>query len=214
MASEKQIEANRLNAEKSTGPKTAEGKAVAAQNSLRHGLRTRQIVCFDEKRADFESFYAGLVETLAPADAIEEQLVERVALCAWRLRRAVRVEADLINSAHAAQTSYHHTQVATAFDGFSNKMPALSRYEMALDHAFKRALAQLERRQAKRHGEMVLPPLEVSIDGLDMLADDPGPNLEPENYQTNPIFPADASGEGEVRGLSTENHHGDTEEEE
>jgi hypothetical protein len=44
MASEKQVLANQQNALKSTGPKTDEGKAIAARNSLKHGLLAKEVV--------------------------------------------------------------------------------------------------------------------------------------------------------------------------
>lgn len=189
MASEAQITANRRNAERSTGPKTEAGKAVAAQNSLRHGMRARQIVCFDEKQADFESFHSAFVAALDPADAAEEQLAERIVLCAWRLRRAARVEAEMINSAIAKQPITRLTNLATIFEVAPGGITMLSRYEMALDNALKRAMALLERRQARRRGEQVIAPIDVSIDGLEALADGAVHRAaNPEFRQTNPIY--------------------------
>lgn len=97
MASEAKRAANRRNAEKSTGPKSVFGKTRSAQNALRHGLRARKVISFDEREPDFLAFHAELRESLDPADAIEEYLVERIAICAWRLRRMYRVEAELID---------------------------------------------------------------------------------------------------------------------
>ena len=56
MASDAQIVANRLNAQKSTGPRTAEGKAVVSQNAVKHGLLARQAVIVGEDPGEFE-FY-------------------------------------------------------------------------------------------------------------------------------------------------------------
>src|ERR1700741_4995995 len=96
MTSEAQRAANRRNAEKSTGPKTERGKETVARNALRHGFRAEKILTFDEKSADFEAFVEEQRAAYEPADAIEDQLVERIALCAWRLRRITRVEADIM----------------------------------------------------------------------------------------------------------------------
>ena len=96
MATEAQIEANRRNAQRSTGPKTPEGKEEASRNALRHGLTARQVIVFDESGEDFARFHDEMREALAPTDAIEEQIVERIVLCAWRLRRASRAEAALM----------------------------------------------------------------------------------------------------------------------
>jgi len=98
MTTNKQMAANRRNARKSTGPKTAAGKDRAKGNALKHGLTAAQITVFDERPEDFESFYSGLLAALSPVGALEEQLVERIAVCAWRLRRVYRIEAWLIGN--------------------------------------------------------------------------------------------------------------------
>src|SRR5713226_2261728 len=88
MTSEAKIEANRRNAFKSTGPKTEWGRARARLNALRHGMTAKQLVATDEDFGDFARFSAELRATLAPADAVEEQLVESIVVSTWRLRRA------------------------------------------------------------------------------------------------------------------------------
>src|SRR5580658_9216482 len=98
MATEAQIEANRRNALLSTGPRTTHGKSVSRGNALRHGLRAYQVVAFDERHADFAAFYDDMHMALAPADAFEETLVERIAIASWRLRRVWRAEAAAINN--------------------------------------------------------------------------------------------------------------------
>src|SRR5579863_5928192 len=95
MTTPEQIAANRRNAARSTGPKSAEGRAASAQNALRHGLRAEQVVIFDESAEDFAAFHRDMLAALAPADAEEEQLAERIILCHWRLRRTPRSEAAL-----------------------------------------------------------------------------------------------------------------------
>jgi hypothetical protein len=98
MTTKKQIAANRRNARKSTGPRTAGGRERTKGNALKHGLTAAQITVFDERPEDFESFYSGLLAALIPSGALEEQLVERIAVCAWRLRRVYRIEAWLIGN--------------------------------------------------------------------------------------------------------------------
>ena len=51
MTSSAQAEANRRNAQNSTGPKTQEGKAASRLNALKHGLTAKQLVLFDETDA-------------------------------------------------------------------------------------------------------------------------------------------------------------------
>ncbi|MCH7994756.1 MAG: hypothetical protein IIB57_09980 [Planctomycetes bacterium] len=103
VVSEKQRRANRQNAQKSTGPKTAAGKARASRNALKHGLLAKDVVItgtdLAESRADFDAFLADLCAELKPQGLIEETMVERIATCYWRLRRVQRFEAAAIRGA-------------------------------------------------------------------------------------------------------------------
>jgi hypothetical protein len=185
MASEAQITANRRNAAKSTGPKSERGTAAAAQNSLRHGLRADKLTCFDEEAADFAAFHDGHVAAFAPADEAEAQLVERIALCAWRLRRSARVEADMFNAFRRPNPPMRNTEIASVFDLAAPRMILFSRYEVALDRALQRAQLMLERRQAQRRGEIVPAPIAIDVNGLEMIETlDPARSLQPENFQT------------------------------
>ena len=96
MISEKQLHANRQNALRSTGPRTAAGKGVSSQNALRHGLRADQIVILGENCQAYEQFYQELIEQIAPIGALESQLAEQIAVAFWKLRRADRNEGDLL----------------------------------------------------------------------------------------------------------------------
>jgi len=78
MATAAQIAANRRNALKSTGPRTAAGKAASSRNALRHGLTARATVVLDEDAQDFLRLRTELRIALAPRDAREELLAETV----------------------------------------------------------------------------------------------------------------------------------------
>ncbi len=88
MASDKRIAANRRNAVKSTGPKTAEGKTRSRQNAIRHGLTAHTVIAGLESRKEYEAFETTFVVEYAPQSAIEHELVARLASVFWRLRRA------------------------------------------------------------------------------------------------------------------------------
>ncbi len=92
MASIAQIQANRLNAEKSTGPRTADGKATASRNAVKHGLLAEQVVIHGEDPAEFDLYREGMLAELGPEGAVEEMLAERAVSLAWRLRRAERLQ--------------------------------------------------------------------------------------------------------------------------
>jgi hypothetical protein len=90
MATEAQIEANRANAQKSTGPRTPEGKEKAAQNALRHGLFTRETVIRGEDEAEFAEYRENLLSQQIPGTPLEEILADRFVDLSWRLKRAAR----------------------------------------------------------------------------------------------------------------------------
>lgn len=88
--------ANQRNAQKSTGPKTPQGKARVAQNPRKHGILSKEVVVKDgdgkENATEFGKLIEGLLAQSPPQDAIERLLIDRVAACYWRLRRAQRFE--------------------------------------------------------------------------------------------------------------------------
>lgn len=186
MATQAQIAANRRNAKKGSGPKTNEGKAVVSHNALRHGLTAKAVVLFDEKSDDFAAFHAELRATYEPADAVEEELVERIVICAWRLRRAARAEAGLIDEAVERLKGWHilNIQYGRAFGHAGYGLGRLASYESAIDRALRRAQMQLERRQAQRRGEAVMPPIAIAVAGPEG-TDEPVAKVKID--KTNPI---------------------------
>ena len=104
VASRKQLFANRANAKRSTGPKTAYGKARAHANAMKHGLTAKRIVIAGEDSAQFELFRAALERELAPTTEMARQLTQRLVEGFWRLRRVASFEASII-AARAAQVT-------------------------------------------------------------------------------------------------------------
>ena len=97
MISQKQLEANRANALRSTGPKTATDKAVVSRNALKHGLRASQVVLDSESREEFEEFHELLTDHLAPANLLESLLADRITADFWRIRRTGQIESQMFN---------------------------------------------------------------------------------------------------------------------
>ena len=97
MASEKQLLANRLNAQKSTGPHTLAGKSASAKNAIKHGLLSCDIVLQNEDPEEFERLLSSLWHDRQPVGPIESEFVEILAVDLWRLRRSRRVEASIFN---------------------------------------------------------------------------------------------------------------------
>ena len=98
MATRRQLEANRANAKRSTGPRSADGKAKSSKNSLAHGLTAQDIVIADEDPEEFERLRAGLQADFEPTSTIELELVERLAGLLWRLRRIPVLEGALLDA--------------------------------------------------------------------------------------------------------------------
>ena len=99
--SEKQLKANRKNAQKG-GVKTPESTAVVKYNALKHGLLAKEVVINvgegAENREEFDGLLGDLQAQLRPAGSLEEMLVEKIAVGYWRLRRAYRYEVGLIRN--------------------------------------------------------------------------------------------------------------------
>ena len=115
MTSFKQIEANRQNARKSTGPITTEGKLQSRCNAVRHGLTAETVIGALEDAVDYKAFEAAIIADYDAQSAVERELVLRLASLLWRLRRATTIETGLfeIEAGHLSGTEQSH-QVSPA----------------------------------------------------------------------------------------------------
>src|ERR1700691_1911219 len=95
MTSFKQIEANRRNARKSTGPITEAGKLQSRCNAVRHGLTAESVISALEDAEDYKAFEAAIIADYDAQSAVERELVLRLASLLWRLRRATTIETGL-----------------------------------------------------------------------------------------------------------------------
>jgi len=95
MTSYRQIEANRRNAFKSTGPKTEAGKQASRCNAIRHGLTAETVLSALEDAEDYKAFEAAITADYDAQSAVERELVLRLASILWRLRRATTMETGL-----------------------------------------------------------------------------------------------------------------------
>jgi hypothetical protein len=96
VTSSRQWAANRENAQKSTGPRTEEGKWRSRRNAFRHGLTAETVVDGLEDRADYRAFEATIIADYDAQTAVERELVLRLASLLWRIRRATGIETDLL----------------------------------------------------------------------------------------------------------------------
>lgn len=106
MLSEKKLEANRRNAQLSTGPRTPEGKAVVSRNAITHGLRASHTVLFIEKGTDFRELCESLAAEYCPMSPTESCLVEDMALSRWKLARLEAIENSLCLQSAMVHVAY------------------------------------------------------------------------------------------------------------
>jgi hypothetical protein len=170
--------ANRRNAQLSTGPRTDAGKAASARNATKHGLLSREVVLSDESASEFDGLRDRLLTDLSPRGELQTVLAERITLAAWRLRRVVRLEAAVIRSqqkklASLAEvaTSPHsepspEETVHTAMVRDANEtgqLERLRRYEVTFERSLFSSIHELERLQRRRHGEHTPAPAVIDV---------------------------------------------------
>jgi hypothetical protein len=137
MATIKQMEANRRNAQKSTGPRTAAGKAAVRMNALRHGLRARTVVLPSENRDEFHQLCDDLEIDWQPQSRTEQFYLEQMAVSQWKLTRMEVSESD----------------VRGRFEFVEEQLPLLDRLwqtQCRLERSYARAQRELERLQKAR----------------------------------------------------------------
>ncbi len=164
MATEAQILANRRNAQKSTGPRTTEGKAAVSQNAVKHGFSAHQDVISSESQAEFDFYREQMLDELAPASPMESMLAERIVSLSWRLKRATRIQNQTIDALNARNTSgplarltqsLSNTPTSTfelalgrlAIKDFSDArvLERLLMYERRIEHSLYKTLLEFQR---------------------------------------------------------------------
>ena len=98
MISDRKLAANRRNAQKSTGPRTPSGKAIASMNAVKHGLCSSKPLITGEDEAEFVQFTADWVDELKPLGPRERLCAEQAIVTAWQLRRVPSVRAGLFEA--------------------------------------------------------------------------------------------------------------------
>src|SRR6266404_3422846 len=156
MLTDRKIEANRQNAQHSTGPSTPEGKAAVRLNGLKHGLCAETIVVPGEDPAQFEAMLNAYRAEYQPATPSAEFLVRQVAMADWRLMRLHRVEAAFHTFRHKELSDTRREDldlddtrlayIAMRDAGSKSVLPSFHRYEIRLERSAKNARQELDRR--------------------------------------------------------------------
>jgi len=149
LCTEKQIDANRQNALKSTGPASIEGKSRASKNAMKHGILSKNLVVSGEKTSEYQAFLQNLIEAFHPEGTMEALLVEKIACLAWRQRRAVQAESSLFHK--GLSNEWNRKSLESFFQGREGDcLQNLSRYEANIEKNFYKALNQLKELQKTR----------------------------------------------------------------
>jgi hypothetical protein len=162
--SQKQLEANRANALKSTGPRTPEGKAIVALNPIRHGLLSKEVLLATEDESALVDMGKRMRHDLAPAGELEMILVDRIISAAWRLRRVLKIENDLIDTKISSELANYRRKKGgeiqvnlwEAMNGYKtlDNVAMLNRYEAHIERGMYKAIAELHRLQAARFNKV------------------------------------------------------------
>lgn len=159
-----------------TGPRTTQGKERSRRNALKHGIFSEVALLKGESRAEYDELLNGLRENRQPEGTLEEILVEKLAMDAWRRRRLIMAMTAETQTAIECLPSNKVERPTEGATKVSEKMKLevlrqyvpltpqfdhFLRYEASLERSFDRTLTQLERLQRMRLGQPVPPKLEV-----------------------------------------------------
>ena len=194
-----QIEASRRNGSKSRGPITPEGKAISSRNSLRHGCTAKSIVLRNENAQEFIDLNAVYEKKFQPADDVERDFVDEMAVARWRLRRDWINETALFDSEmsrQANEVAERYTTIdqpcifARAFKSLADESHSLvnaARYETNHRRAYYRALAGfIQLRSAFPPVPDAVAPDRKPPEPLPAPAPNPAGEPNQQNCETNP----------------------------
>jgi hypothetical protein len=148
MATNAQILANRNNAQLSSGPRTPEGKAVAARNSLQHGLASASVLVLPhEDQAEFDSLTQRLTAEFRPKGEHETFLVRQMIKARWNLARIERLEQlafeQILTEPDGDSDPDARILAALSGSGSGNPLDKLARYQAAAERSYYKAHREL-----------------------------------------------------------------------
>ena len=155
----RKLEANRRNAQQSTGPRTQTGKKHSRRNALKHGILAVSLTpTEDESARDFHQLVSKLRGEYRPVGVLEDMLVQKIAVCWWRQKRALECEFTLVPRAFTNEIIELERAVdpesATSADRLRRvlgpELDRILRYESAIEKDLLAATSDLEERQQRR----------------------------------------------------------------
>ena len=159
MSTQNQIDANRRNAQLSTGPRTPEGKAASSMNALKSGIDARSSVIPGEDAAALAALTERFYQDCQPQTAIESILVDNIIHATWLLRRFDRIDAEIL--IHMMEDTNYPSPNAPAGKAFHLTSTTQSRLQRRINDTSRlqrEAIHELQRIQAARPQPQPLAP--------------------------------------------------------
>ncbi len=189
--SDKQLAANRANAARSTGPTSARGKSISAQNSLSHGLCSNRLTIFHwESQTEYDAIRASFSGRFRPLDHAELALVDRMVDCTWRRNRILAIETTLFELDISDNEKTVKAEFPDAPDDGLLRMAitfrskhgegstlAVQRYLTSVERSYSRARRELEILQKDRFNALSADEI---VEAATLAAVPPEPEPEPE----------------------------------
>lgn len=138
-----QIEANRKNAKKSTGPTSEEGKAKVSTNAVTHGLTSHSL--YNPKIDDefeFKRFSDSVMQSLDPQGELEFFFANRVISCMWRLKRVCKIEEFLFSNEKLNEGECIADRI---FIYLKDKIPIVNKYEKSIEKSLYQTLREYKK---------------------------------------------------------------------
>ncbi len=150
--SERKRQANRANAQHSTGPKTDTGRQTVSQNRVIHGLCGAFRVLASENQSEYDDLLTRFIAAEKPADDVERELVAKMARHTWLSERAIRFqEACFLIQPQSEEQKSPDAEGRTRHSvGVMKDIDVYLRYQAHHDRAYQRAAGELARRREDR----------------------------------------------------------------
>jgi hypothetical protein len=181
MATEAQIRANRANAQKSTGPKTDEGKAASARNAIKHGMSAAEAVVMPGEEDIYTAFREGILAEHDPQTPTETVLVDNIIAASWTLHRCRMAEIEVFDDSSDA------TRDPLLCDAADDRMRRIDTYTRRAESSLHRSLRSLQalrkERRALEVAQELAKPRHVEVQWVKPVDEEPP-------AQTKPIQPA------------------------
>jgi hypothetical protein len=153
MATNLQVEANRLNTQKSAGPRSIEGQAASRFNGQKFGLEAQSIVIPGEDPAELVALACDYHRQFNPVGPLEDYLVDTLVHGHWNRRRYARIEGQLLRVLIANQDPSVESPLGAMFEtdaAKANSMQKIFRLRAVAERNYFRALSELRRAQRER----------------------------------------------------------------